>query len=376
MKPAFKQVVFYRLAPFFREKNTKFALLIYILLHKNILYIIFFFITVIIPTNKAIAQKTDTIVHINGNVMKGEIKKIVYGVVTWKMDGMGTISFEEVKVNTMISKKQFEIKMHSGKIFFASFGASKEHRKVYLLIGDQKKLVNLEEIIEAYPIRKSFWMRTTGNFSLGLNFSKGSDVATLVFSGNLDYRKQKGHYILNWDSNNTYQGDSLSSNKADVSLTWERLFKNEWSTFVTVSATQNSELGTKLRLGLDLVGAKDLIYNDWNRLYAGAGLNITQETPYDDSGVTEDLAGIITLNWKVYKYTTPKFWVDANISFLPYITDNRYRASFNLNPQVSIFSDDFKIGFKFYYNYDSKPPTENASNDDYGLNLQFTYSLH
>jgi len=331
---------------------------------------------VAITTNKAIAQKTDTIVHINGNIMKGEIKKIVYGVVTWKMDGMGTISFEEVKVNTIISTKQFEVKMHSGVVYFASFGASMEHRKVYLLIGDQKKLVNIEEIVEAYPIRKSFWMRTTGNFSLGLNFSKGSDVATLVFSGNLEYRKEKAHFILNWGTNNTYQGDTLSSNKADVSLSWERLLKNEWSTFVVLSATQNSELGTKLRVGLDLVGAKDIIYNDWNRLYAGAGLNITQETPYDDSGVTEDLAGLITLNWKVYKYTSPKIWVDANISFLPYITDNRYRAVFNLNPQVSLFSDDFKIGFNFYYNYDSKPQTENASNDDYGLNLQFTYALH
>ena len=345
-------------------------------MNKTILYSFLFFIALFLPAKNAIAQKTDTIVHINGNVMKGEIKKIVYGVITWKMDGMGTISFEEVKVNTMISRKQFEIKMHSGDIFFASFGPSKEHRKVYLLIGDQKKLVNIEDLVEAYPIKKNFWMRTTGSFSLGLNFSKGSDVATLSFTGNLDYRKQKSHYILNWDTNNTYQGDTLSSNKSDVSLSYERLFKNDWSSFITLSASQNSELGTKLRLGVDLVGAKDIVYNDWNRLYAGAGLNITQETPYDDSGITEDLAGLFTLNWKVYKYTAPKLWVDANITFLPYITDNRYRTVFNLNPQVSIFSDDFKVGFKLYYSYDSKPPSENASNDDYGLNLQFTYSLH
>jgi hypothetical protein len=345
-------------------------------LNRTTLYSFLFFIALIIPAKNTIAQKTDTIVHINGNVMKGEIKKIVYGVITWKMDGMGTISFEEVKVNTMISKKQFEITLDDGKIYYGSFGASKEPRKVFLLTGDQKKLVKINAIVQAFPIKKSFWMRTTGNFSLGLNFSKGSDVANLIFSGNLDYRKQKAHYNLIWDSNNTYQGDTLSSNKADISLSWERLFKKEWSTFLIVSASQNSELGTKLRIGLDLVGAKDIIYNNWNRLYAGAGLNITKETPYDDSGVTQDLAGLITLNWKVYKFTTPKFWVDADITFLPYITDDRYRATFNLNPQVSIFSDDFKIGFKFYYSYDSKPATENASNDDYGLNLQFTYSLH
>ena len=345
-------------------------------LNRTTLYIILFVIGIIIPVKKAFSQKTDTIVHINGNIMKGEIKKIVYGVITWKMDGMGTITFEQLKVNTMISKKQFELILKNGKIYFGSFEASKKHRKVYLVLNDRKELIDVDDIVEAYPIKKNFWLRTSGNFSLGLNFSKGSDVATLVFSGNLDYRQMKTHYILNWDSNNTYQGDSLSSNKADVSLTWEHLLKKEWSTFVTLSATQNSELGTKLRLGLDLIGAKDLIYNSWNRLYAGAGLNLTQETPYDNSGVKQDLAGLFTVNWKVYKYTTPKFWIDADISFLPYITDNRYRAAFNLNPQISIFSDNFKVGFKFYYSYDTKPPTVNASNDDYGINLQFTYSLH
>ena len=335
------------------------------------------FIAIIIPVNKVIAQKTDTIVHINGNVMKGEIKKIIYGVVTWKMDGMGTIIFEQIKVNTMISKKQFEIIMKDGTIYFGSFGASTSNRKVYLILAPKKKLVHVDDIMEAYPIKKSFWLRTSGNFSLGLNFSKGSDVATLTFSGNLDYRQLKDHYILNWDSNNTYQGDSLSSNKADVALSWERLLKKkEWATFLTLSATQNSELGTKLRLGLDLIGAKNLIYNNWNRLYTGAGLSLSQETPYDDSGITKDLAGLITVNWKVFKYTSPKIWVDANVTFLPYITNNRYRAVFNLNPQISIFSDNFKVGFKYYYNFDSNPTTANAANNDYGINLQLTYSLH
>jgi len=49
----------------------------------------------------SIAQKTDTIIHINGDVLTGDLKKMAYGVVTWKMDGMGTISLEEVKINTI-----------------------------------------------------------------------------------------------------------------------------------------------------------------------------------------------------------------------------------------------------------------------------------
>ncbi len=74
-------------------------------MYKNIIYITIFFIALIVPAKKVIAQKIDTIIHINGNVMTGDFKKMVYGVITWKMDGMGTISFEEPKVKTIISKK-------------------------------------------------------------------------------------------------------------------------------------------------------------------------------------------------------------------------------------------------------------------------------
>jgi len=324
-----------------------------------------------------IAQKTDTIVHINGDVLTGDLKKLTYGVATWKMDGMGTISMEEVKINTIRSNKLFEVKLRNDLAYYGSFDTSAFDRKVNIISENRRELVNIADIVEIYPIKRNFWMRTSGNFSLGANFSKGSNVGTVTFSGNLDYRKQKSYFNLSWDDYNTYQGDSLSSTKADITLAWERYLKNSWSTQVGVSAEQNSELGTKMRLGLNVLGIKDITYNNWNRLYGGAGFSVSQETPYDDSGVREDLAGLLTVVWKVYKYTIPKVWVDANISWIPYLTDTgRYRAVFNLNPKISIINDNFKIGFKFYYNYDSKPATDASANNDYGLNLELTYSFH
>jgi len=129
----------------------------------------------------------------------------------------------------------------------------------------------------------------------------------------------------------------LSSSKTDVAFGWQRLLKKSWSTGVIVGGTQNTELGTKLRLDLSLLGLKDISYNNWNRFYVGAGLSVARETPYDNSGVTNDLAGLVQVVWKVFKYTTPKIWVDANISFLPYFTgEERYRSAFNLNPQMNV----------------------------------------
>jgi len=340
-------------------------------------YIIAPLLFILFIQSQAFAQKTDTIIHVNGNILTGDLKKMVYGVATWKMDGMGTIDMEEVKIKTIKSNKLFEIKLKNGFIYFGSFDTSNVARMVNIVIFDKRELIGVDEIVEIYPIKRNFWMRTSGNFSLGANFSKGSNVGTINFSGNLDYRKRKSYFNLTWDDNNTYQGDSLSSTKADVMLAWQRLLKQKWSTQVSVGAEQNTELGTKLRLDLTVLGIRDLVYNNWNRLYTGAGLSLERETALDDSGNNEDLAGIVTVIWKVYKYTIPKVWVDANISFLPYFTgENRNRVVFNLNPKVSIFNDDFKVGFKFYYNYDSRPPTVDASTSDFGINLELTYSFH
>ena len=336
-----------------------------------------FFILIFYTTRVAIAQKTDTIIHINGNVLTGDFKKMAYGVITWKMDGMGTISLEEVKVNTMRSIKQFEVKMKDGSILYGSMDTSMTDRKVNILAQNERRLISIEDIVEVYPIRKSFWRRTAGNLSLGVNYSKGSDIVTSAFSGNLNYRRRKSYFEFNWDNNNTFQNDSLASSNINTALGWELLLKNKWSSMISVGGSQNSELGTKLRLALNMIGIRDINYNIWNRLFAGAGLTVVRETPYDDSDVTEDLAGLVVVAWKVYKYTLPKVWVDANISLVPYLTDpGRYRVVINLNPKVGLFSDLFKIGFSSYYSFDNQPPSDVTTNNDWGINLQITYTFH
>ena len=343
---------------------------------KSIAYTVLTIALFILSPIEFYGQKTDTIVHVNGNILTGDFKKLNYGVVTWKMDGMGTISLEEPKISTIISSKIFEIKMESGRIYFGSFEASEKEREVNLVLVNENILVKIEDIVEVYPIKKSFKTRLSGNFSLGANYSKGSNVATLQFSGNLDYRKRNSEFGLTWDTNDTYQGDTLSASKSDITLAWQRTLKKGWYADVSIGASQNLQLGTDLRWSLNLAGIKDLTYNEWNRLYAAVGVNLSREIPFGEGPLQDDVAGLIQVKWKVYKLWSPKVWVDSDIMYLPYLTDDRYRFTFNLNPKVSIFSDDFKIGLIIYYTYDSKPQTVDASNDDYGLNLQFTYSLN
>jgi hypothetical protein len=323
------------------------------------------------------SQKIDTIYHINGNILTGDFKRMNYGVVSWSMDGMGTISLEEPKINTIKSVKQFEIKLKDGLIYFGSFDTSGVAEHVYIVITNGREHVKIDEIVEVYPIRRNFWMRTSGTFSLGLNYTKGSDVFQSNLAGNISYRKQVTYWNLSWDSNNTWQGDSITATKVDVELAYQRLFRKGWSFGAAIGANQNLELGTRLRLNLTPMIIRDVVYNYWNRFWVGAGISPQREYGYTDAGPLNDLVGLFTAVWKVYKYTNPKVWVDASINFLPYFTgESRYRANVNLAPKVGLVGNDFQIGFSFYYSWDSRPPNDASTGTDWGINLQITYKLH
>lgn len=71
---------------------------------RNLLLVFIFFTSL-----SVYGQKNDTIVHINGNILTGEIKRLDYRIITYKMDGMGTIDFQTKKVKFLISKKKFEL---------------------------------------------------------------------------------------------------------------------------------------------------------------------------------------------------------------------------------------------------------------------------
>ena len=345
---------------------------------KTAIHIIIFLIMLIFSQIICFAQKTDTIVHKNGNILKGDFKKMEYGIVIWKMDGMGTINLEEPFVSTIISKKQFEIIMKNGVLYYSSFEASDSEGEVIITVNGENVPVLIDNIIEIHPIKKSFWQKFSGNLSLGGNFSKSSSLTTIAFSGNLDFRNKKTSFNTDWFLDLSYQNDSLITNNSEINVNWQHLFKNKWSSLVSVGRSQNLQLGIKERYTLGIGAIKDIANNTWSRFYvAGALAGITEKSFDPSSAAQQDVAGVIQLAYDIFKYTSPKISLKTNISYIPYFTgDRRDRANFNLNPNVSIFNNNFKVGFNFYYTYDSNPPASSLSNEDYGINLQLTYSLN
>jgi hypothetical protein len=308
--------------------------------------------------------------------LTGDLKKISYGVVSYSMQGMNTISIDEVVISSIKSKKQFEIKLTNDSIYYGSFDTARLKQMCYIVMDSSRKLVNMRDIVEVFPLKRNFWLRTSGNFNIGFNFTKASNIGSLSLSGNLSYRKRKSFFNLYWSDNNTWQADTLTSSTADAGIQWQRYLKKKWSLGFGLSIGQNSELGTKQRIGFSSVAIRDLVYNNWNRFFASAGFSTFWELDYSNPEYSNSITGLIGVGWRVYKLTEPKVNITSNIMWLPYLGNNRNRVNININPSISMLSDNFKFGIEFYTNYDSKPPSDAYSTLDYGINLTLGYSFH
>jgi hypothetical protein len=321
-------------------------------------------------------QKTDTIVMVNGNIITGEIKKIVYGQLSYSVEGMNTISIDEVDISSIKSIKQFEIKLTNDSIYYGSFDTARLKQMTYIVKESSRKLINMRELVEVYPIKRNFWLRTSGNFSLGFNLTKANKNMSLVTSGDLTHRKKKVFYELQWNNNLVWYVDTLNSSSNQVIFAIQRIIKKTWSGGLAFGYDQNTELGVQARLGITTTIIKDIVYNNWNRLSASAGLDGTQEWDYGRTNANQYISGLIGVAWKVYRFQEPKISVGSYITYLPYINDKRHRVNISLAPNISVYGNDLKVGFSIYYNYDSSPPAYDYSTQDYGLNATITYSFH
>jgi len=324
----------------------------------------------------SMAQKTDTIIHINGNVLLGEIKKLDNGIISFKMDGMGTIKFELDKINTFKSQKSFQIVVKNGMQYYGSFDTSLSKRMVNMNLINGRELVAVENIVELYPIKKNFWLRTSGLFSLGFSYSKGSGIANLNTSGKLDYRNRKSYTVFNWTENTTLQKDTITSNKTDLTLNFQRAIIRKWYFGLNAELSSNSELGLDMRALAGFSIINYLVQNYHNRLYLSAGSSGNKEWSGGETTPVNNIEGLLGLNYHYFKFTNPEIHITTYLKTYPnFTTAGRWRLNYSLDAMVEVIND-FHVGINFYYNFDSKPLSADASTNDYGITTTLSYSFH
>jgi hypothetical protein len=334
-------------------------------MYKPALKIYGLFVALIISV-MGLAQKTDKVFLKNGDVITGEIKSMKFAKMKFDMTGPGTIDIKWEEIVKINSVKIFQITMRKGDVVITTLDS------LFLKTHD----ATLDDIVEIVRIQDKFLQRVDGDINLGFNYAKSSDNSQFNFSSSITYRKPKTEITLKINSVLTHNSkDTIVSKKQDAGIDFYKKLNKSFYWNTLFGWQQNTQLGLKNRFLINGSGGKILINDNQQRLLTGAGLSFNLEKTIDTATYKKNLEGLVLIQFKKFRYSTPKISIDAQYIIYPGISDwGRIRMDFQLNTKIEVFKD-FNVGLSFYDLFDNRPAAAAASKNDFGINFTLGYEF-
>lgn len=336
-----------------------------------------FALFILLFTQAALAAKTDVIVLRNGDRITGEVKRLAFGMLTFKTDDMSTLNIKWDKISEVYANKQFfRVELQDGLLFFGILNTDTSSNRLMVEFDTLKVRLNFSEIVRIDPIKRTFWDRIEASLSLGFNFTKASNVTTLNFSGNTKYRTYNVLHEINLSSVITIQkSDPKKTQRNNTGYTYNRYLAHRWFYIGTVKMEQNSELGIDLRLSGGTGFGKNIFQTNSAVFTAGTGVLLNREWTTESSGNKYNLEGLATLNFSKFHYDNPKLNLDSEVSVYPSLTTKgRVRLELDINLSWEIIKDLF-WNLQYYTSFDNKPPNTEAARVDYGIVVSFGWTF-
>jgi hypothetical protein len=314
------------------------------------------------------AEKTDVIHLVNGDKVTGEIKRLQRGQLRYKTDSMSTIYVEWEDVVSLTSKDNFRVRLRDGRLFFGHLDAPADSFKTQVTTIDGPLVISHEEIVGILPIESTFWSRLEGSLSLGLSYSKASDIGTLNFDSRTSYQTHRNFVELKLSSNSTAQDGEQATQRHDLALNYEReLSKQKWFATGSLGAEHNDELGLDLRLSASPGIGYRLAQTNHNLLSSTLGLSLNREWAADTSEATTNVEIPFTVGYSFFRYNSPKSDITSNLSVFPSLsTKGRIRLDFDVTLRHELVTDFF-LELTFYDKYDSDPASGDAESNDWDI---------
>jgi hypothetical protein len=111
-------------------------------------------------------------------------------------------------------------------------------------------------------------------------------------------------------------------------------------------------------------------------LSTGAGLVVTEEKFSSETGATSEtsIEGLLAADWSAFRFDSPKLDFRSGLALFPSLSQGgRVRGQLEFRFKYEIFKD-FLAGILFTDTFDTQPPDENASKNDYVTTLTIGWS--
>jgi hypothetical protein len=341
----------------------------------NILKIIPGIILLCILQPALAGPKIDTVYFQDGDRITGEVKELSYNRLRLSTDNGGTISIEWNKVDSVVFLNTLRIVLDDGKIYYGQVHSGTDAGTGTIRpIGGGDIYIYLVRIVSLTPVEERVIDRLNGLLSSGFSYVKATQVIQFAVNASLDYDAARNHVGLFYDGNMSNDPINLFNQRQKGGANYKRYLPKNWFVIGQWTAETNTELELDLRTGFAVGGGNSLINTNRMRLDAGAGVQFNREQSLDLHSF--NLESVFIGDYYIYIFEAPDINFDIKASLIPSLSDfGRIRTELNSNLRWEVLNDFF-LKWTFYYSFDSRPLTEDASKTDWAVTmLGIEYSL-
>ena len=311
-----------------------------------------------------IPAKRDILVLAYGDRLRGEIKALSRGRLSFDVKAAGVISVKWDYVAELTSVSIFLVETNEGAQVVGTLPPAGPG-KLAVATAATRWDFDLGSVVSIVPIRRSFLQRLDGSINLGGSYTQSSGVAQL--SVHLQ-RESPAAGVRVADQRRGLP--DLRERRRDERAVQGRpgLLARRHRALGGVRGGQverNPDLGFDFR-GTSAAGLERTLLRS-NRSFLsvrrgpggvprGAGGRRQRDPP----------ARAATLRHSFYTYDTPKTSVETTFTALPILNQSgRWRMEANASVSREVFKD-FSVAVTFYESYDNRPPSAEANKNDAG----------
>jgi hypothetical protein len=321
-----------------------------------------------------LAQKTDTLVVRNGDVMTGEFKQLQRGKVEYDTDAASTIYVKWTRVLTARTDKRFEIDLEDGSKYFGGLAQGDKPNEVRIVADQDTLVVATESIVRMERIKKTFWRRLDGSINLGASYTQQSNQTSLNFSTDITYKKGLDNFSFSLSTSLSRQDGTDDITSLNTIFTYQREFGERWFYGGLVSGQTNSQLDLELRGSVGAVAGRYLVQSNKVDLTFGAGLSYARERFTDQEG-DNALQGLLVTDFEFFSWGALDTDLSSQLAVIPVLNQSgRWRIGFNLSLSREIVNN-FYLSVGLDEQFDSQPPTVDTEKNAFSVTTSFGWSF-
>lgn len=310
--------------------------------------------------------KTDIVTTNDGSTLYGEIVQLQFATLHLKTNVAGTLEIEWRKVTTVTSTFQYQIELTGGERHFGTLEPTGTPGNLRIVTDDGPQDVALLDVVILAPVEHGFWNRINGSINAGLTYTQANEALQYNVDFDAAYRDKKHFSTLSGSSIFNSQEDGESSEQSQLTLLVSRVAEGKYGPFAIAGVSSNASQGYDSRTIFGGGVTRLFVENSKHTVGVDFGLvknneDVTEST--DTNSSTELLAAISYRRYKASSHSP------SVVTALRIFTDvggetSRNRADFSFTLGWKLFHD-FTLNFQIQNTYDSEPPGEDASNNNF-----------